>query len=187
MDRFPSVRMLHVGRLYRSDNSGDSWKDISDAILSAAHQNAQAHHTSESATIDGMMANPNDKGSVLISTNKLVHFMTEDSGLNWRILEHQATIHTYIFHPSKAKWGLLSSWTDSCDHSWKKDGGVCKHMLFLTKDGGRTFQLVASYVVQFSWGEKKFGQEDRIYFSHFRLKTGHQQRLTLWNTGVDFV
>ena len=181
---------MHVGRLYRSDNSGDSWKDISDAIMSAAHQNAQAHHGSESASIDGIMANPNDKSTVLISTNKLVHFMTEDSGMNWRILEHQSTIHTYIFHPSKAKWGLLSSWTDSCDHFYsieKSSGGVCKHMLYITKDGGRTFQLVASYVVQFSWGEKIHHQEDRIYFSHFRVKSGHQQRLTLWNSGVDFV
>ena len=134
------------------------------------------------------MADPNDKGSVLISTNKLVHFMTEDSGLNWRILEHQSTIHTYIFHPTRGKWGLLSSWTDACEHSYNRDeSGVCKHMLYLTKDGGRTFQLVASYVVQFSWGEKVHGQEDRIYFSHFRAKSGHQQRLTLWNTGVDFV
>jgi hypothetical protein len=60
-------------------------------------------------------------------------------------------------------------------------------MLYITKDGGRTFQLISNYVVQFSWGDKSHKQEDRIYFSHFRSKTGHQQRLTLWNTGVDFV
>ena len=182
---------MHVGRLYRSDNSGDSWKDISDAILAAAHQNAQASKASESASIDAIIANPNDKSSVLISTNKLIHFMTDDSGLNWRILQHQNTIHTYLFHPTKAKVGLLSSWTDACEHNgWFSSGtehGICKHMLYLTKDGGRTFQLVASYVVQFSWGDKSHKQEDRIYFSHFRTKSGHQQRLTLWNTGVDFV
>ena len=186
---YPNLHIrLHVGRLYRSENSGDSWKDISDSILAAAHQNAQAHHIAESATIDGMTANPNDKSSVLISTNKLVHFMTEDSGKNWRILQHQNTIHTYLFHATKAKWGLLSSWTDACDHYGRSsEGGVCKHLLYMTKDGGLTFQLVASYVVQFAWGDKAHGQEDRIYFSHFRAKSGHQQRLTLWNTGVDFV
>jgi hypothetical protein len=177
---------LHAGRLYRSENSGDSWSDISEALLEAAHKNAQESHKSDSASIDGLMANPNDKSSALISTNKLVHFMTEDTGQNWRILQHQNTIHTFLFHPTKAKWALLSSWTDACEYSSKSDG-VCKHMLYLTKDGGRTFQLVASYVVQFSWGEKIHEQQDRIYFSHFRSKSGHQQRLTLWNTGVDFV
>jgi len=177
---------LHVGRLYRSENSGDAWRDISDAILAAAHKYAEETHHSDSATIDALIANPNDKSSVLISTNKLVNFMTEDSGVNWRILQHQDTIHTYIFHPTKAKWGLLSSWTEACD-SFKRSEGVCKHMLYMTKDGGRTFQLISSYVVQFSWGDKSHKQEDRIYFSHFRAKSGHQQRLTLWNTGVDFV
>ena len=177
---------MHVGRLYRSENSGDSWKDISDSILAAAHKYAESTQHTDSASIDALMANPNDKSSVLISTNKLVHFMTDDSGVNWRILQHQDTIHTYIFHPTKGKWGLLSSWTDACD-SFKRNTGVCKHMLYITKDGGKTFQLVSSYVVQFSWGDKKQKQEDRIYFSHFRSKSGHQQRLTLWNTGVDFV
>lgn len=132
------------------------------------------------------MPNPNDKASVLISTNKLVHFITEDSGENWRILQHHDTIHTFLFHPTKAKWALLSSWTDACEHSSTADG-VCKHMLYVTKDGGHTFQLVASYVVQFAWGEKIHDQQDRVYFSHFRAKSGHQQRLTLWNIGVDFV
>ena len=133
-----------------------------------------------------MMPNPNDNSSVLISTNKLVHFMTDDTGRNWRVLEHQNVIHTFVFHPTRALWGLLSSWTDACDSAHRNDG-VCKHMLYLTKDGGHTFQLVASYVVQFSWGDKAHKMEDRIYFSHFRQKSGHQQRLTLWNTGVDFV
>jgi hypothetical protein len=179
---------VHVGRLYRSDNSGDEWKDISENILAASHEYAKNTHHMDSASIDGILANPNDKGTVLISTNKLVHFLTEDSGLNWRILQQQSTIHTYIFHPTRAKWGLLSSWTDACDHSSRTTAdGVCTHMLYLTKDGGRTFQLVANYVVQFSWGDKSHKQEDRIYFSHFRTKTGHQQRLTLWNSGVDFV
>lgn len=182
MDKFT----LHVGRLYRSENSGDSWKDVSDNILAAAHKYAESTHHSDSATIDGLIAHATSKSWVMISTNKLVHFMTEDSGLNWRILQHQDTIHTYIFHPVQPKWGLLSSWTDACD-SYTENSGVCKHMLYLTKDGGRTFQLVTSYVVQFSWGDEAHKQQNRIYFSHFRSKSGHQKRLTLWNTGVDFV
>ena len=87
-----------------------------------------------------MMPNPNDNSSVLISTNKLVHFMTDDTGRNWRVLEHQNVIHTFVFHPTRALWGLLSSWTDACDSAHRNDG-VCKHMLYLTKDGGHTFPI----------------------------------------------
>ena len=37
------------------------------------------------------------------------------------------------------------------EDSKKKDSGPCNHMLFVTKDLGKTFTLVTSYVVQFAW------------------------------------
>merc|ERR1719440_2383891 len=100
-----------------------------------------------------------------------------------------------MFHKTRPKWALLSSWTDACEGTKSKasasdseadDAGPCNHMLYLTKDLGRTFTLVTSYVVQFSWGASDKGQQDRIYFTHFRQKTGDQPKLTLWSKQVDF-
>eukprot|EP01068_Selenidium_serpulae_P014006 Selendium_serpulae@DN6037_c0_g1_i2.p1 len=61
-------------------------------------------------------------------------------------------------------------------------------MLYVTKDLGRTFDLVASYVVQFSWGDKSKKEDvDKIYFTHHRTKSGDQPRYGGWSKSVDFV
>merc|ERR1719414_2223518 len=51
---------------------------------------------------------------------------------------------------------------------------------------GKTFTQVATYVVQFSWGDVSHKQQDRIYFSHFRTKKGDQKKLMVWSEDVDF-
>merc|ERR1712110_1292519 len=74
-----------------------------------------------------------------------------------------------------------------CDKSLKSgedDEGPCNHILFLTKDLGKTFQQITSYVVQFAWGPDS--KKDTVFFTAFRQKSGEQKRLTLWSKNVDF-
>jgi hypothetical protein len=66
------------------------------------------------------------------------------------------------------------------------NGLPCQHLLYMTHDSGMTFSLIASYVVQFNWGDVSHHQQDRIYFTHFRMKQGDQPHLSLWSSGVDF-
>ena len=159
------------GKIYRSDDFGENWKDITNDV-------------SDKLVVQRLTGSPLDPNYVLAVSNKRVHFMSEDAGKTWRAITHSGAIHTYTFHPTDPKRALLSSWTDPCDNP--KASGPCKHILYFTKDAGRTFQEVTSHVVQYSWGDHMHNQQDRIYFTHFRYNSGDQPKLTMWSQGVDF-
>ncbi|KAF4668158.1 Sorl1p [Perkinsus chesapeaki] len=179
------------GRLYRSINGGDIWDEITDTLTASKSAKSYADRSSSSGRdiyLTSLAGNENDKNTVVAVSNHKVHFISDDAGQRWRVVKYKG-IHSYIFHPTRPKWALMSTWTEACEtRRTRSDGDVdpCHHSLFLTQDGGRTFLLVQSYVVQFDWGEKAFGQEDRIYLTHFRTKSGDQPKLTLWSSGVDF-
>jgi hypothetical protein len=177
------------GRLYRSTNSGDAWNDITDNLKSDV-----PGATTGPITVDSMSVHPADPNVIMVAGTKRNHFISLNGGETWRRIRQKATIHTFMFHKTRPKWALLSSWSDSCESSKVRrepgeeldDSGPCNHMLYLTKDLGRTFTLVTSYVVQFSWGTSEMNQQDRIFFTHFRQKKGDQPRLSLWSKNVDF-
>ncbi|CAD7967065.1 unnamed protein product [Amoebophrya sp. A120] len=148
------------GRLHRSSDGGVRWDDIT-AQLGDANDNS----------FDSFLVSPADKRYLVAVGTSKSHFVSSDAGRSWRKLKQKATIHTFVFHPTKGQWALLSSWTDSCNDSAAEKrtsagskaekalsgrGGSqqpCVHNLFVTKDLGVTFTLVSSYVVQFAWGE----------------------------------
>lgn len=170
-----------------------------------------------------MILSPADKDVILVvgsSTSKR-HFLSEDGGLTWRKLNNKWKIHSFVFHPTRRSWAILTAWTDACDYGKDKYHGAdgqdltsrtektatCNHMAFVTKDLGKSFSLITSYVVQIAWGYAPqtakpgvepnngaagmFGRSmsdraDHIYFSHFRLKQGDQPALRFWSRGVDF-
>merc|ERR1740130_1479062 len=178
------------GRLYRSTNGGDSWNDITESLKNDLDPSA----SSSPIVVDQMTLSPADKSTVMVAGTKRNHFISLNAGDTWRRIRQRATIHTFMFHKTRPRWALLSSWSDACEASKVRredgeeldDSGPCNHMLYLTKDLGRTFTLVTSYVVQFSWGTTEMGQQDRIFFTHFRQKKGDQPRLSLWSKQVDF-
>merc|ERR1719359_1116748 len=174
------------GRLYRSTNGGEGWTDITDSLKVDVPGGGDANMP---VVVDQINVSPADPNTVMVAGTKRNHFISTNGGSTWRRIRQRATIHTFMFHKTRPKWALLSSWTDSCEGRRKSDAddaGPCNHMLYITKDLGRTFTLVTSYVVQFSWGSPDKGQQDRIYFTHFRQKTGDQPKLTLWSKSVDF-
>jgi hypothetical protein len=179
------------GRLYRSTNGGDAWNDITDNLNKVANIDGTG---SPDMVVDQMIQSPADKNVIMVASTKRNHFISINRGDTWRRIRQKATIHTFMFHKTRPKQALLSSWSDACESSKvrKEDGevlddtGACYHSLYLTKDLGRTFTLVTSYVVQFSWGTTEMEQQDRIYFTHFRQKSGDQPKLSLWSKNVDF-
>jgi hypothetical protein len=187
-DHMTVLLQTNKGRLYRSENGGDTWNDITDNLKNTLSDGA------EPIVVDMLSKHPADPNTVMAAGTKRNHFISLNAGATWRRIRQKATIHTFMFHKTRPKWALLSAWSDACEASKVRrepgeeleDAGPCNHMLYLTKDLGRTFTLVASYVVQFSWGTKEMNQQDRIYFSHFRQKQGDQPRLSLWSKLVDF-
>uniref|UniRef100_A0A0G4F4M6 VPS10 domain-containing protein n=1 Tax=Chromera velia CCMP2878 TaxID=1169474 RepID=A0A0G4F4M6_9ALVE len=150
-------------------------------------------------TVENVVVNGADKNVVLIQGSKHTHFISEDGARTFRRLKQRAPIHQWQFHPSRSKWALLSTWTETCDApgaGHKKDTSSsdsageekeqpCNHLLYVTRDAGRTFSFVESYVVQFSWGDPKLSQEERIFYTHHRHKKGDQPRFGGWAKTVD--
>lgn len=185
------------GRLYRSINGGDSWNDITDNLK--VDLPGTPDSAAPSIIVDSMSLSPADSNTIMVAGTKRNHFVSLNAGATWRRIRQKATVHTFMFHKTRPKWALLSSWTEACESAKAKvapkegdeeeadeEKGPCNHMLYITKDLGRTFTLVTSYVVQFSWGSSESSQQDRIYFTHFRQKKGDQPKLSLWSKQVDF-
>lgn len=177
------------GRLYRSRNGGDKWNDITDDLKVDIPGSTSP---SPSIVVDHIIKSPVDTNTVLVAGTQRNHFISVNGGTTWRRVRHRAKIHTFQFHKTRPTWALLSTWTEACDavktsrKGSDADAGPCNHMLYVTKDLGKTFTLVSSYVVQFSWGDSSVDQQDSIFFTHFRNKKGDQPKLYVWSQQVDF-
>lgn len=189
-DQKTVITQTAKGRLYRSTNGGETWNDITDFFKVDVPGSSPQPFVAESMT-----KSPADSNTILVSGNRKTNFISSSRGSSWKKLRQRSQIHTVIFHKTRPTWLLLSTWTSTCNK--KKDsnsapeppedgGGPCNHQLFLSKDLGKTFSLVQNYVVQFSWGDPTMNQQDRIYFTHFRKKTGDQPKLYIWSSDVDF-
>ncbi|CAK0809203.1 unnamed protein product [Prorocentrum cordatum] len=113
----------------------------------------------ESIVIDHITKCPADPSTVLVAGTHRTHFISQNGGETFRRVKQKAPLN---------------------------DNEPCNHMLYITKDLGKTFHLVTSYVVQFSWGDVSHEQQDRIYYTHFREKKGDQPKLYVWSQDVDF-
>eukprot|EP00923_Selenidium_pygospionis_P000302 GHVN01000620.1.p1 GENE.GHVN01000620.1~~GHVN01000620.1.p1 ORF type:complete len:860 (+),score=84.35 GHVN01000620.1:105-2684(+) len=165
------------GRLYRSVDAGRTWTEITESLGGDGDASRQI-------VVDSLIVHPMDPKAVLVVGTKHTHFVSENGAKTFRRLTQKMTIHNWQFHPLKPKWALLSTWSEGCTPGVEGD---CNHILYVTKDFGRTFDVVSSYVVQFSWGDKtKPDDVDSIYFTHHRVKKGNQQRYGGWSKTVDF-
>ncbi|CRG94713.1 sortilin, putative [Plasmodium gallinaceum] len=175
------------GRLYRSADGGKIWANITGNLTESANRrNDITNQSNETIVVDLIMVNPVNKNIVLIISNQKNHFISEDSGETFRLVNYQNKINFWQFHSTKTHWALVSSWTLACYSSTEKSG-ECMQTLSLTKDLGRTFQLIDIYVVQFNWGDKESHLEDTIYYTRHKNRNGHQQRFSGWSKDVDFV
>lgn len=176
------------GRLYRSSDGGKIWTNITGNLSDKENNKSDpsSNHMNEMTTVDLIMVNSVNKNIVLIIGNQKNHYISEDSGETFRLLNYQNKINFWQFHSTKTHWALVSSWTEAC-YSNDDNSGECMQTLSLTKDLGRTFQLIDIYVVQFNWGDKESHLEDTIYYTRHKNRNGHQQRFSGWSKDVDFV
>jgi len=198
-------------RLYFSTDAGQRWEEVTSKVEPSANVELQ---------VDRIVVNNNDKTVVVLQTKRRVRgspgrlgdggrwypytYVSEDSGRTWRKAwgKHHG-LHSWISHPKKRDWALVSWWTGDCDREASKsrqianrgedededdksDSEPCVHKLMITKDLGKNFIQIATYVVQFSWGSTSAGQSNRVYYTAYRTKSGDQGRLSLWTSEVDF-
>jgi hypothetical protein len=78
-----------------------------------------------------------------------INWITADCGRKVRALNHGRKIKEFIFHPTEKDWGLASAYT-LCEDFVNEPCRIYKE-LFVTKDLGENWMLLADYVVQFNW------------------------------------
>lgn len=188
------IAKTQKGHVYRSTNRGKNWRDITDVFArTGSHSSSSSYSQLNGFSIKSITVSPVDKNIVLIVGSKHSHFISSNAGETFRKISHSGTIHTWIFHPSKSKYALFSSWTEGCSksflHTLKKSssaGSKCVHQLFVTKDLGATYHKVVDYVVQFHWDGSSKANQSRVFFTHHRKKQGDQPRYGGWMKTIDF-
>jgi len=204
-----------TGRLYRSTNGGDNWNDITDQLKvsdsadGVEPKSVIVDQLTISQADKNIVMVTGTKRNHFISVNAgstwrrvrqqaTIHtFMFHKKRPKWALLSSWTdACEANKGKDSKPKGDAYERAAAAGGDAYERaavgevadtDKGPCNHMLYITKDLGRTFALVSSYVVQFSWGDSTHNQEDRIYFTHFRQKKGDQPKLSLWSKHVDFV
>lgn len=201
-------------RLYFSENEGRDWNEITNKVspssdLQLEVERVMVNPTDKTVAVLQTKAKRADRSDA----PRLPYiYVTEDSGRNWRrAMKHNHGLHNWISHPTNRDWALVSWWSGNCNSAGqaqqksssssssssdsdsdddsdtsKDEKQPCVHRLMITKDLGRNFNEIVSYVVQFSWGSPAHDQTNRVYYTAYRTKKGDQGQLSLWTTEVDF-
>lgn len=125
----------------------------------------------------------NGERAYLITSGRTIHYTT-DKGISW--LQFDAPLEAnglgiplLDFHPTRADWLI---WTGSRDCSDALNSN-CRAIAYWTKDNGRNWREIDSYVRTCSWArDTKFRVDERIIFCEsYRDKQGSQRSFTTGN------
>jgi hypothetical protein len=97
-----------------------------------------------------MIQSPVDKSLVIFLGTHGVNWITEDCGRKIFALNHGRNIKEYIFHPTVRNWGLASAFTLCEDFTGGEPCKIYKE-LYITRDLGKNWDILAAYVTQFAW------------------------------------
>ncbi|CAE7753913.1 VPS10 [Symbiodinium pilosum] len=168
-DRRKVLLNTQKGTLYESLDDGRDWEQKSVHSLKVARLIMSAANAS----------------TVVAVGFRLEVFASVDAGTTWKEVVHPPGIRlSFMFHPTRANWALLSVWTEDCRLSLP--GSPCTHKLLATEDlGAKPLKPISAHVVQFSWGRGDYA--DTIFYTHIKDKSKRQSILSKWMEGVDFV
>lgn len=147
----------------------------------------------KSGKVIKMLISPVDKSLIIFLGTHGVNWICSDCGNSgFKAFNNGKKIQEYVFHPTERNWGLASAFT-LCEEFSSEPCRIYKE-LFVTKDIGHTWELIASYVVQFSWGiditnvinTKNVIPKERILMTHDPRGKGNQDN-SGWNYKIDFV
>ena len=139
-----------INSLYRSDDKGFTWTKLND-IITTTGQKELEENEHEIGQVSRIIISPVDKNLVIFLGTHGINWISTDCGKhNIKALNHGRKIQEFVFHPTERTWGLASAYTLCEDF---KNGEPCRYFkeLFLTKDLGDNWDLLSSYVDQFSW------------------------------------
>lgn len=174
--------------VYRSDNSGFSWKQLKSLLMREGRANADSPRTI--GEVVSLQVSPVDKHLLVMLGSKGINWFSDDCGNTIWALNYGKPIYSFQFHPIQRDWGLAGSWT-LCE-ALETDTCYRYKELYVTKDLGLEWSFVASYVVQFSWAQSQMDDPvqslfplNRIYVIYAKDGQGHQTED--WIHSVDLV
>jgi hypothetical protein len=139
--------------------------------------------------VQRILQSPVDKHLLIFLGTHGINWVGEDCGRKIKALNHGRKIKEFVFHPTQRNWGLATAFTLCEDFV----GEPCKiyKELFVTRDLGENWDLIGSYITQFSWGvvdesHVKAGIPlERILVTSELRGKGDQTRTGGWNYKVD--
>ena len=101
-------------------------------------------------SVSRIIQSPVDPNLLIFIGTHGINWIGEDCGRKIRALNHGRKIKEFILHPTERNWGLASAFTLCEDFT---NGEPCKiyKELFVTRDLGETWDMLADYVTQFDW------------------------------------
>lgn len=139
--------------------------------------------------ISSIVRSPVDKKLIIFLGTHGINWISENCGTNVKALNHGRKIEEYHFHPFERTWGLAAAFS-LCEDYIDEPCRINKEV-FVTKDLGENWQILASYVIQFGWGvldrlqHFKGIPSERILLSYEPFGKGHQ-KFNGWNYKIDF-
>lgn len=141
--------------LYRSENSGNSWKEIPEPT--------------KGWKLKRLTASKADNKLIGLLGKQGTNMYSEDCGKTLRSLNFDKVIEAFQFHPSFKNWALALS-QGECGED--EESCAKGKVLYLTKDLGETWTMLSENVMQFSWGHDGLSSEltklmplERIYIT----------------------
>lgn len=188
-DRQTYLVLTEGDSLYLSNDHGFNWRQLNDIMINTGKKELEENEN-EIGKVSELIQSPVDKNLVVFLGTHGINWISTDCGRTIKALNHGRKIHEFNLHPTERNWVLASAYTICEDFP----NEPCKKYkeLFVTKDLGENWNLLASYVVQAGWGitgEEHIKQgipKERILLTYEPRGKGDQKHIG-WNYKIDFI
>lgn len=173
--------------LYRSDDSGNTWTSLTEALKQAS-TGALVNGKASGKVDRVVLSNADPSYLSLIGAGGLVWF-SGDCAKTFKTVNQGRSINEFLPHPTVKNWALSASWEKCSDFQ----DTACKpnKSLYVTRNSGVDWVAIADFVVQFSWAQEGLDSDlkdripkERIIFSQIR-EDARGQKISGWSQGID--
>lgn len=141
--------LTYESKVYVSRNHGNDWLDIEPMI-----KKSTGHSFGISWSMSSMTQSEADHDNIIISSDTNNNWVTTDCGETWVLLPDIKSYKSFKFHPHEQHKVLAIS-RKLCS-TYSEEGCKEYNELHSSKDGGKTWELIAKYVYDFMWGRKAY-------------------------------
>ena len=190
-DNSTAIILTESNSLYISNNNGLSWKNIDNDFNRSAKNEPNYYDGIEIGKVNKIVVSPVDKNIIFLLGTHDFSWFTKDCGNIIEARNYGRKISELIFHPFEKEWILVSAFTIPDDFPDKKY--LNYKDIYVSKTFGNDWDLLLSYVDQFSWGivsenhHKNNGIPKERIIAVYNPKGKGNQSTIKWNYKLDLV